>query len=53
MTKLEFLDLTKNKLGEVPQQLRKLVNLHHLGISNNNIKELPHWISELKKLRVI
>lgn len=41
MEKLEYIDLSKNLLGEVPVQLKSLKNLTHLGLSNNGIKELP------------
>ena len=47
------LDLSKQKLKEVPEEIRKFPNLKELNLSKNNIRELPEWIAEFKHLEIL
>ncbi len=47
------LDLSKQKLTEVPEDIRKLTNLQYLDLSKNKITVIPHWIGELKNLQFL
>jgi Leucine-rich repeat (LRR) protein len=47
------LDLSKNKLKDVPADIRKLTNLQYLDLSKNKITSLPSWIGELKSLQFL
>jgi Leucine-rich repeat (LRR) protein len=47
------LDLSKQKLKEFPNEIRKFVNLQYLDLSKNKITEVPAWIGELKNLQVL
>ncbi|KAG5585733.1 hypothetical protein H5410_046167 [Solanum commersonii] len=40
-------------LEELPLQMEKLINLHHLDISNTSFLEMPLHLSKLKSLRVL
>ncbi|XP_049380476.1 putative disease resistance protein At3g14460 [Solanum stenotomum] len=40
-------------LEELPLQMEKLINLHHLDISNINCLKMPLHLSKLKSLRVL
>lgn len=48
---VERLFLPKQGLEEVPEHIRLMENLQVLDLSDNAIKELPHWIGALPKLR--
>jgi Leucine-rich repeat (LRR) protein len=45
--------LSKKKLKEFPEEIRKFTNLQYLDLSKNSIKEVPQWIGELKSLQEI
>ncbi len=47
------LDLSKNKLSEVPKDIEKLTNLQYLDLSKNKITSIPSWIGELKDLQFL
>src|ERR1044071_3416828 len=40
------LDLSKKKLKEVPEDLKKFRNLNALDLGNNKLKTLPDWFKE-------
>ncbi|KAG5584696.1 hypothetical protein H5410_045130 [Solanum commersonii] len=42
-----------NHLEELPLQMEKLINLHHLDISNTSFLEMPLHLSKLKSLHVL
>lgn len=46
-----ILDLSRQKRKDIPEDIRKFVNLQELRIARNDIRELPPWIGELKELR--
>jgi len=48
-----ILDMSKQKLKEVPEEIRKFKNLQILNLSRNRLREVPVWIGELKNLQRI
>ena len=49
--KLEWLDLSNNKLKVVPETIANLPNLTFLDLSGNKLKDLPISLTSLKKLK--
>jgi Leucine-rich repeat (LRR) protein len=49
--KCKSLDLSYQKLTEIPQEVFELENLEILNLSNNELSELPIEISRLKRLK--
>jgi Leucine-rich repeat (LRR) protein len=47
------LDLSRQKLKEVPDKIRVFKNLRELKVNHNSIKELPTWIGDFTKLEVL
>ncbi|KAK6250034.1 hypothetical protein SCA6_004039 [Theobroma cacao] len=47
------LDLTHNKLVEIPMEISKLVNMHRLILSTNLIERLPINLGKLQSLKVM
>lgn len=47
------LDLSGNKIQEIPPGLGKLQNLGILVLANNEITEVPPWISELQSIDLL
>ncbi|HMQ77296.1 MAG TPA: leucine-rich repeat domain-containing protein [Flavobacteriales bacterium] len=45
------LDLSKQKLKAVPEELRRLPNLNALDLGRNKLKELPPWFTDLANLQ--
>ena len=51
---LKVLDLSENKIDEIPDGLAKLINLEELNLSNNeNLGHIDFDFGKLKKLRVL
>lgn len=50
LTKLEHLDLFRNKFEEFPDELSELQNLNYLSLSDNNIKVIPEFVVKLPEL---
>ncbi len=48
--KVVILDLSKQKLSEVPDEIILFTNLQQLNLSNNKLLELPNFITKLPKL---
>jgi hypothetical protein len=54
LTSVETLDLSDCELTHLPESIKNLKNLNKLKFRNNkDIKKIPDWISELKKLEVL
>lgn len=51
--KVIFLDLSRQKLREVPVGVFELTNLEYLVLKKNKLTEIPADIAKLKKLRVL
>ncbi|KAE8707435.1 Diacylglycerol kinase 1 [Hibiscus syriacus] len=47
------LDLTQNKLVEVPMEISKLVNMQRLILASNHIQGLPSVLGKLQSLKVM
>ena len=50
---LKYLDLSKNKLTEIPEKIAMLQNLQYLNLSGNLLKFLPVHMENLVSLRVL
>lgn len=53
LSKLTHLDLSGNRLTELPPSLDKMINLEHLDVSDNQLANLPHYIMQFDKLKSI
>lgn len=51
MVHLTKLDLSKNRITILPDEIGKLIKLRHLDLYNNNIEHLPLSMGQLKSLR--
>lgn len=48
------LDISNNQLsGALPGEIRQMVSLEHLNVSNNRMTGIPAEIGQLKKLKVL
>lgn len=52
-TNLKYLNLSDNRLKELPMNIDKLAKLEWLDLSNNRLKELPPSVCNLKNLKVL
>jgi hypothetical protein len=50
---LEILDLSRNKLTRVPDEIKDMKTLRVLSLLNNNIAELPSCVGFLDTLRIL
>jgi len=48
---LQYLDLSKNSLTELPPEIGNLKNLKHLNLSKNKLSTLPPEIGKLESLK--
>lgn len=53
MAHLTKLDLSKNHITILPDEIGKLIKLRHLDLYNNNIEHLPLSMGQLKSLRYL
>ena len=51
LTHLQKLNLSKNHVKGLPENIGNLINLKHLDLSNNQIATLPTTIGNLKNLK--
>lgn len=49
--KVHRLELSKEKLKVVPEEIRKLKNLNALDLGRNKLSELPAWMRELQYMQ--
>ncbi|KAL4384383.1 hypothetical protein GQ457_15G006120 [Hibiscus cannabinus] len=47
------LDVTQNKLVEIPMEISKLVNMQRLIVASNHIQRLPSNVGKLQSLKVM
>lgn len=45
----EEIDLSENKLREVPRALKKFVNLISIRLNDNRLTSLPSWLGQVRK----
>lgn len=50
---LRWLDVSKNKLREIPASIGKLTELEYFNASRNKLTSVPYTIGFLKKLRIL
>ena len=50
LTKLEILDLSKNRITSIPEDIKKLTSLRFLAVSRNRITRLPYALGEMSSL---
>lgn len=48
---LKLLDLSGNKLRDLPRDIWKLQNVVTLKLDNNNLTKLPHTLGRISTLR--
>lgn len=53
MPLLEILDLSRNKISGIPEEINKLTSLRVLSIMQNRIDELPLGLSDMGKLQIL
>ena len=51
LTNLRFLDLSYNKIEEIPLEIGELKSLKWLYLNNNDIKEIPVILNQLTNLK--
>lgn len=50
---LEILDLSRNKISHIPEEIKRLSSLRVLSIMQNRLDDLPFGISEMNKLQIL
>lgn len=50
---LEILDLSRNKISKIPEEIRKLKSLRVFSIMQNRLDDLPVGLSEMNKLQIL
>lgn len=53
LPQLEILDLSRNKLSEVPDEINNLIALRVFSIQHNNIQDLPLTLANITTLRML
>ncbi|CAI2730649.1 unnamed protein product [Schistosoma spindalis] len=53
MIRLELLDLSRNKISQLPDDINSLISLEELFLSENKLTSLPNTICQLKELRTL
>ena len=47
------IDLSRNKLKSLPEELRQFKDLRYLLLNRNRLRDLPDWLPELKQLQAL
>jgi hypothetical protein len=53
LPKLQILDLSRNKLTRIPEDISSMRQLRVLSVMNNSLERLPLSIAHLESLRII
>lgn len=53
LPQLEILDLSRNRLTKIPEEISKMKALRVLSVLNNNIDDVPFCVGYLDTLRVL
>ncbi|CAH8521433.1 unnamed protein product [Schistosoma turkestanicum] len=53
MNRLQLLDLSRNKISQLPDDINSLISLEELLLSENKLTSLPNTICHLKELRTL
>lgn len=52
LPKLEILDISKNAIDAIPEDIKKMTNLKFLAVARNNIKRLPLALGEMNLVKL-
>lgn len=52
LAKLEILDISKNSIDEIPEDIKKMTNLKFLAVARNQIKRLPYALGEMNLVKL-
>ncbi len=50
---MHYLNLSGNRISEIPDEIENLQNLFELDLSNNRIKKVNTGITKLKNLKIL
>lgn len=50
---LEILDISRNKIGKLPDEIKRLSSLRVLSVKQNRLDDLPLGLSEMSKLQIL
>ena len=50
---LEILDLSRNKISRIPDEVRKLTSLRVFSIMQNRLDDLPAGLADMNKLQIL
>lgn len=53
MPLLEILDLSRNKISQLPEEIKKLSSLRVLSVMQNRLDDLPLGVSDMNKLQIL
>lgn len=52
LSKLEILDISKNAIDAVPEDIKKMTNLKFLAVAKNQIRRLPLALGEMNLVKL-
>lgn len=52
LVKLEILDISKNSIDGIPEDIKKMTNLKFLAVARNQIKRLPYALGEMNLVKL-
>ena len=50
---LEILDISRNKLRRVPEEIKQLTSLRVFSLMYNKVEELPSSLADMNKLQIL
>lgn len=50
---LEILDISRNKISHLPEEIKKLTSLRLLSVMQNRLEDLPLGLSDMSKLQIL
>lgn len=50
---LEILDLSRNKISKIPEEIKNLTSLRVFSIMQNRLDDLPLGIADMNKLQIL